>query len=133
MIRETGVDGVTIARGCIGNPWIFAECQALLAGRPLPPPPSVEEQGRVIAEHYDECMKVHGPAMAGKVMRKFGIKYSEHHPFALQVRDAFVSVTTPAEFQSVLDRWYCAGEGWPPVRRREGHGDLVAAGACMES
>lgn len=30
MIEETGVDGVTVARGCIGNPWIFEECRALM-------------------------------------------------------------------------------------------------------
>jgi len=41
MMRETGVDGVTIARGCIGNPWIFEECRALWTGGELPPPPSV--------------------------------------------------------------------------------------------
>src|SRR5262249_8435205 len=43
MFEETGVDGVTVARGCIGNPWIFAEARALLEGQPLPAPPSVVE------------------------------------------------------------------------------------------
>ena len=32
MIAETGVDGVTAARGAIGNPWIFSQARALLAG-----------------------------------------------------------------------------------------------------
>ncbi len=35
MIRETGVDGVTAARGAIGNPWIFQQARALAAGLPL--------------------------------------------------------------------------------------------------
>ena len=48
MIRRTGVDGVTIARGAIGNPWIFSQCQALANGRPLPPPPSLFEQRDVM-------------------------------------------------------------------------------------
>src|SRR5205085_2076507 len=33
MIRRTGVDGVTVARGAIGNPWIFSQCRALAEGR----------------------------------------------------------------------------------------------------
>ena len=53
MLERTGVDGVTVARGCIGNPWIFREARALLAGQPLPDPPTVAEQGRVIREHFD--------------------------------------------------------------------------------
>src|SRR5262249_12042525 len=34
MIRQTGVDGVTAARGAIGNPWIFAQARALASGKP---------------------------------------------------------------------------------------------------
>ncbi|MHC4090402.1 MAG: tRNA dihydrouridine synthase [Planctomycetota bacterium] len=129
MMEQTGVDGVTIARGCIGNPWIFAECRALCEGRPLPPPPSVPDQGRVIAEHFTEAIKVYGPTLAGKIMRKFGIKYSEHHPNARQVRDAFIAIKTPADFHTAIDRWYDPDATWPPVIRRQGHGDLIAAGA----
>ncbi len=52
MLRATGVDGVTVARGAIGNPWIFSQVRTLAAGLPLPDPPSLHEQRRVIAEHY---------------------------------------------------------------------------------
>ena len=38
MMSETGVDGVTVARGAIGNPFIFRECRARLEGRSVVPP-----------------------------------------------------------------------------------------------
>lgn len=130
MIRETGVDGVTIARGCIGNPWIFEECRALWHGAPLPDPPSIARQRDAIARHFDQAIAYYGESLAGRVMRKFGIKYAEHHPLARQVRDAFIAVQSPADFLGVLDAWYNPAADWPPVVRREGHGDLIAAGAC---
>ncbi len=131
MMDQTGVDGVTIARGCIGNPWIFEECRALASGLALPPPPSIARQRAAIEFHWAQALEVHKSPLAGKIMRKFGIKYAEHHPLALQVRDAFIAVKTPAEFVSVLEEWYDPSVDWPPVRRREGHGDLIAAGADM--
>ena len=106
MIRETGVDGVTLARGAIGNPWIFRDCLALAAGRELPDPPSIAEQRRTIALHFAEAVKYYGEKRAGKIMRKFGIKYSRLHPRARQVRDAFIAVRSPDDFQHLLDYWY---------------------------
>ena len=52
MIAETGVDGVTVARGAIGNPWIFGQCRALANGQPLPDPPGLFEQRDIIREHF---------------------------------------------------------------------------------
>lgn len=130
MLEETGVDGVTVARGCIGNPWIFAEARALCAGKPLPQPPSVAEQGRVIRDHYELCTQIEGLQAASKLMRKFGIKYAELHPFGDQVRDAFIRAANREQWLAVLDKWYDPACSWPAVQRKLGVGDLVAAGAC---
>lgn len=132
MIDETGVDGVSIARGAIGNPWIFQECVALQEGRGLPLPPSIAMQRSAIEGHWMDAEAVYGPESASKIIRKFGIKYAEHHPLALSVRDAFVAVKNAADFTAVLRHWYDPEVEWPEVRRREGHGDLIAAGATME-
>ncbi len=133
MMAETGVDGVTLARGCIGNPWIFRECRALLAGQPIPPAPTVAEQGRTIARHYEWAVEVHGERRAGRIMRKFGIKYSELHPMALAVRDAFIAVRSSRDWQAVLAEWYDPERPWPPAKRRTGPGHLIAAGASAEA
>lgn len=132
MMEETGVDGVTVARGCIGNPWIFEQARALLEGRPLPEPPSVAEQGRVIREHFELSVTHHGEALAGRLMRKFGIKYSELHPHGIEVRDAFIRATNRARWLAVLDEWYDPHRTWPATAHKQGPGALVAAGATLE-
>jgi len=106
MMLETGVDGVTVARGCIGNPWIFGQAQAIFDGKPLPAPPSVHQQREVMLEHFRLAEQLYGPERAGVPMRKFGIKYSASHPRGLEVREQFVRVKNFDEWNAVLDRWY---------------------------
>jgi tRNA-dihydrouridine synthase B len=105
MIAQTGVNGVAAARGAIGNPWIFAQARALGAGRRLPPP-SVAEQRQVLADHYQLAEATYGPRRCPHVMRKFGIKYARLHPCKDEVRRAFVSIRSPAQWEEVLRTWY---------------------------
>jgi tRNA-dihydrouridine synthase B len=106
MLAQTGVDGVTVARGAIGNPWIFAQCGALAAGQPLPPPPTLWEQREVMLEHFALAQQLYGDDRAGPHMRKFGIKYAALHPQHLVVREAFTKVRSLDDWRAALAQWY---------------------------
>jgi tRNA-dihydrouridine synthase B len=121
MLQATGVDGVSVARGAIGNPWIFQQVRALAAGVTLPPP-SLHQQREVIAEHYRLSEEIYGPSHCCRVMRKFGIKYARLHPQAQQVRDAFVAVSQPSHWRAVLEKWYAEDlPGVEPTAPAEGY------------
>ncbi len=51
MRRETGCDGVMVGRAARGNPWIFREIRAVLAGEPMPEAPSWEDIRGTVLEH----------------------------------------------------------------------------------
>ncbi|WP_442481346.1 tRNA dihydrouridine synthase [Aeoliella sp. SH292] len=108
MMAYTGVDGVTVARGAIGNPWIFSQARALARGEALPDPPSLLEQRDVIAEHYRLAEELYGADRCLPTMRKFAIKYSQLHPQQLEVRQDFCSVKQAGAWREVLDRWYAS-------------------------
>lgn len=131
MRRATGVDGCWIARGAIGNPFIFREVRALLDGLPLPEPPSIAEQRDALAEHLALTAEEVGPDRAGVVLRKTGIRYADLHPCRDEVRKAFIEARTTGDVEAVLSRYYDPTAGWPPVTRRE-RIDRVAAGAVLE-
>jgi nifR3 family TIM-barrel protein len=118
MLRETGVDGVWIARGAIGNPWIFDQARRLLGGALDISPPTIAEQRDALAEHFSIAMQIHGEQLAGRRMRKMGIKYSRFHPDAAMVKNEFIAVRSLANWNAVLDKWYSVdGPGvWPDPR-----------------
>ncbi len=108
MIEQTGVELVSVARGCIGNPWIFVQARAMLDGDAAATgrPPSIFQQRQVLLEHFHLAVQVHGESRAGVQMRKFGIRFARHHPDGEAVRQGFIGVRTIADWQAVLDRHY---------------------------
>jgi tRNA-dihydrouridine synthase len=116
MIQTTGVDGVTAARGSIGNPWIFSQARALLSGLPLPPPPGIHEQREVLQTHFELAEKVHSESRAARQLRKFGMRYADWHPQAEHVRAAFINSRNVSMWNLVLATWYATdGPGRYPI------------------
>lgn len=110
MIEYTGVKAVSVARGCIGNPWIFRQARDLMGGRD-PRPPTIGEQRSVLEQHFELALAVNArhrkaEAFTGRTMRKFGIRFAEHHPRAEEVRRRFIAVESLDDWRAVLDEWY---------------------------
>lgn len=114
MLRDTGVDIVWIARGAIGNPWIFRDAARRLRGEAIAPP-TVHDQRDALAEHFEIAVQIHGEAAAARRVRKFGIKYSRFHPSGDEVKDAFIRGEGFQDWWAVLERHYAddAPGVWP--------------------
>lgn len=71
LFDETGCDGVSIARGGLGNPWIFTETAEYLKNGRLPLRPDIDETTRIMKKHLDMMMHFHGEMHGVKLFRKF--------------------------------------------------------------
>jgi tRNA-dihydrouridine synthase B len=101
-IKNTGVDGVAIARGAIGNPWIFRQ---LRNGSDFVPP-TLDEQRQVISKHFDLIRRLYGDKKAVTHFRKFAIAYCKLHPLRRKIQKAIVSAKTADEFLALVNQWY---------------------------
>ncbi len=111
--------GVSVARGCIGNPWVFRQARDILAGRE-PKAPTLQEQRAVLLQHFELAMDVnrlftrgHGEAKeeraehhTARTMRKFAIRFAEHHPDSHAVRKRFIACKTMEEWRGGLSEHY---------------------------
>lgn len=70
MLEQTGCDGVMIARGALGNPWIFRDAIALWKGNTLPPEPTKAERVSMLLRHLDLVADDKGDRIAVREMRK---------------------------------------------------------------
>ncbi len=109
MLAYTGVRAVSVARGCIGNPWIFREAREMMAGLP-PSAPTLAEQRRVLEDHFALSVAVNGAGRAGLMMRKFGVRFAAHHPAPEDARRRFIAVSATHEWLEALNDLYGAAD-----------------------
>ena len=119
MLDQTGVDGVTLARGCIGNPFLFGQVRDLLAGR-QPRAPTIGEQRKALEMHLRESLAYWHDHRAIAKFRRHAIKYAPLHPDEITCRDAWVRVKSEAEIGRVLDEFYAEARCKLPQHAMEG-------------
>lgn len=87
LFDETGCDGALLARGALGNPWLFREAEALLAGRAAPARPGVVEVVATMARHLDLCCTHYGELHGTTVFRKHFAWYTRGIPGMKPLRE----------------------------------------------
>lgn len=104
MLDETGADGVMVARGAQGNPWIFREARALIDTGVALPPPTWRERLGMAAEHAEALVAFAGERAFVR-MRKHVTWYVTGLPGASQVRARVNSARSYAELLGLLEEY----------------------------
>jgi tRNA-dihydrouridine synthase B len=99
---ETGADGIMIARGAIGNPWIFKEAKELLPAGSISTVVDEEMRINTCLRHLELAIKVKGERRAVIEHRKFYSGYLKGLYNASKVRNELMKYVEFAGVEDVL-------------------------------
>jgi len=102
MMKETGCDGVMIARATRGNPWIFRQIEDLAEGRDIYIPDNTEKR-RIAARHADLLMKYKGEYIAVREMRAHLAWYTHGMPGASKLRGRVSQLLKMEDLYDAID------------------------------
>lgn len=102
MQEQTGCDGVMIARGAQGNPWIFSELIAYEKTGEMPKRPDVDEIRQMMLRHARLQLQYKGDYTGIREMRKHVAWYTKGLHNAARLRDDINSVESYEELEKIL-------------------------------
>ena len=103
MFEETGVDGIMIGRGAMGNPWIFKNIKHYLETGEKLEQPTQKEKLEIIKKHIDLAVKDKGENIAIKEMRKHLACYIKSMQDASKIREKINKIETRDELVKTLE------------------------------
>lgn len=105
MLDETGVDGVMIGRGALGNPWMLYRTVHYLTTGELLPDPKAREKIEIAILHMDRLVNLRGEQVAVKEMRKHLAWYLKGLPGAARVKDKIMEETSRDNVVDILRQY----------------------------
>ena len=102
LVRRTGCDGVMIARGAQGNPWIFSEMITYEETGIVPPRPGKEELKEMMLRHARLQLEYKGEYSGIREMRKHVAWYTKGIPGAARLREKINAVESLGELENLL-------------------------------
>ena len=101
-LRNSKVDGVILARGAIGNPWIFSQVRRMLNGEGQYFEPPLAEVGQVLLRHFEMVLETYPRPKAIPYFRKFCVGYCRRHPQRKKTLLALMAARTADQVRRVV-------------------------------
>ena len=112
MFQKTGVDGIMIGRGAMGNPWIFKRVKHFLETGDYLLEISMEERLEIIKEHINLIVKEKGEIAGIKEFRKHMAAYTKNLPNSSFFRNKINCICKKDELISELENFLKFGDGY---------------------
>lgn len=105
MLEHTGVDGVMIGRGALGNPWMLYRTVHYLTTGELLEDPDPREKIRIAVLHMDRLIALKGEGVAVREMRKHLAWYLKGLQGAARIKDHIMEETSRDKMVEILDQF----------------------------
>lgn len=102
MFEETGADGLVIARGSLGNPWIFKEIKEYLKKGKIISKPSIDEIIKIMLGHLGASVAFYGERNGVVIFRKFFGWYTKGIHSIRPLREKSSRVKTAEEMVGII-------------------------------
>ena len=102
-LKRTGADGVMIGRASFGDPWIFQEVGAAMAGEPIPERPPLARRVDVAVEQFTLAREDHGERIACLEARKHFAWYLRGVPHSSYYKEQISSIQTMEDIYRIAD------------------------------
>ena len=94
VLKQTGADMAMIGRGCFGNPWIFQEARAALAGEPIPQRPPLAQRCDLAVRQIQLASEYNCEKIAVLTARRHYAWYLKGVPHASCYKEQIVRMET---------------------------------------
>jgi len=101
ILKYTGADMAMIARGAMGDPWIFEQSQALLKGDNIPQRPPIAKRAETAMRQFEMASKYKGEHIACLEARKHYSWYLRGVPHASYVKEKIVKASTLEDLRAI--------------------------------
>lgn len=106
MLKQTSCDGIMLARGIRGNPWLVAEIKAALEGEIIPTKPNHIKKLKLILNHIDSLVMNKGEKIAVLQLRKHLAWYLTGERGGASIRAILVRTTSTTNMKEILVKFY---------------------------
>ena len=112
-LDQSGADGVMIGRGAYGRPWLLGQVMEWFRTKRRVPDPTIDEQYRIIAEHYEAMLLHYGNVTGVNMARKHIGWYTKGLPGSAEFRNAVNQEPDASRVKAMLADFYA------PWRQRD--------------
>lgn len=102
-LKRTGADGIMIGRATFGDPWIFTEAKAAMAGQPIPERPPLKDRVNVAVRQFELARDDHGEKIACLEARKHFAWYLRGVPHSSYYKEQISSIATMEDVYRIAE------------------------------